>query len=165
MQFSGSAFWSARSADRPVHTIPDTDDDGIAFFERHWTKLRGDRQMPTPEEIDPMDFPRFLPCVFLLDGTTLDRLVVRLAGTFYRELYGIEITGHRVADLIPFDRTPDILDEYRTCLERGRLVYHSGQVTWRSRGSQLTFHRILMPFGRDGRVSRLMGFAEFKYLA
>ncbi len=148
-----------------MQKIPDTDEDGIAFFERYWTQLCGARPLPAPGEIDPLDFPRFLPCIFLLDGATLETLTLRLAGTFYRELYGFEITGKGVTELIPFDRTPDILEEYRACLYEARLAFHTGEVTWRDRGAELRYRRILMPFGSNNQVTRIMGFAEFHFLS
>jgi hypothetical protein len=144
-----------------VRRIPEVNTDGLAFFERWWQKARGRRRLPPVTAIDPTAFPRALPTIFLLDGETVETLRVRLAGTFYRELYGREITGVRLADLIPFDERPDIHADYDGCLSEGRPAYHEGRVTWRSRGADLHYRRILLPFGDNGTVKRVMGYAEF----
>ncbi len=145
-----------------MRTIPDLRMDGLAFFERWWKRARGRRRLPPVSAIDPSSFPKALPTIFLLDGETVDTLRVRLAGTFYRELYDREVTGDYLANLIPFDARPDIFAEYDACLREGRPAYHDGTVTWRGRGAELAYRRILLPFGDSGKVQRIMGFAEFK---
>lgn len=145
-----------------MRTIPDLKTDGLAFFERWWQRARGRRRLPPIEAIDPSSFPRALPTIFLLGGETVETLKVRLAGTFYRELYDREVTGEYLADLIPFDERPDIYAEYEACLREGRPAYHEGTVTWRGRGAELAYRRILLPFGDSGKVQRILGFAEFK---
>jgi len=34
-------------------------------------------------------------------------------------------------------------------------------MTWRERGSEVQFERILLPFGDDEGVERILGFAQF----
>jgi hypothetical protein len=145
-----------------VRTIPDLKMDGLAFFERWWQRARGRRRLPPVSAIDPSSFPKALPTIFLLGGETVETLKVRLAGTFYRELYDREVTGEYLADLIPFAELPDIYAEYEACLREGRPAYHDGTVTWRGRGAELAYRRILLPFGEAGKVQRILGFAEFK---
>ncbi|WP_156092484.1 PAS domain-containing protein [Rhodovibrio salinarum] len=145
-----------------MRTIPDLKMDGLAFFERWWQRARGRRRLPPVSAIDPSSFPKALPTIFLLDGETVETLRVRLAGTFYRELYDREVTGEYLASLIPFAERPDIYDEFDACLRKGRPAYHDGTVTWRGHGAKLAYRRILLPFGESGKVRRIMGFAEFK---
>lgn len=145
-----------------MRTIPDLKMDGLVFFERWWQRARGRRRLPPITAIDPSSFPKALQTIFLLDGETVETLRVRLAGTFYRELYDREVTGEYLANLIPFGERPDIYDEFDACLREGRPAYHEGRVTWRGRGAELAYRRILLPFGDSGKVQRIMGFAEFK---
>ncbi|WP_200340142.1 PAS domain-containing protein [Rhodovibrio sodomensis] len=145
-----------------MRTIPDLKVDGLEYFERWWQRARARRRLPPITAIDPTVFPKALPTIFLLDGETVETLRVRLAGTFYRELYNREVTGEYLADLIPFADRPDIYAEYQACLREGRPAYHDGTVTWRGQGAELAFRRILLPFGDSGKVQRIMGFAEFK---
>src|SRR3546814_2341896 len=77
-----------------------------------------------------------------------DDLRVRLAGTVYRELYGFEVTGLRVGELIPFENRHDLLSGYDRCLRQQVPVYDVDRMTWRERGSDVCFERILLPLDR-----------------
>lgn len=60
----------------------------------YWLERAGDRSMPARKDISPVDFPRLLPGVSLVDVAPEDeRFRVRLAGTRLREIYEREITG------------------------------------------------------------------------
>lgn len=135
-------------------------DPEVAALLQHWETLRGDAPLPSPDALDPTELKRYLSRVFLLEGTTVETMRVRLGGTAYRELYGREIRGLGLADLLPSDR-PDVLRDYRVCLETAAPVTHEGRMTWREVGVPVTYKRILLPFGTDGTVERILGFAVF----
>ena len=141
--------------------IPDSACKEIHFFLQHWLRLKGAAAMPPCESLDPLDFFSYLSRVFIAEGDDIDNLRIRLAGTVYRELYGFEITGRPVAELIPFHNRQDLLDSYRRCILRREPVYEQNTMTWRERGSDVSFERILLPFGSDNHVERMLGFAQF----
>ena len=145
-----------------MRTVPELDEDGVAFFEHYWQRVRGDRALPPVSAIDPQAFPRALKTIYLLEGTTVDTLSVRLAGTFYREVYGREVTGERLIDLVPVNNRPEIYRDYEACLQNGQLRYRSGTFDWRRPGAQFPYRRLLMPFGAGAQVERIMGFIEFQ---
>jgi hypothetical protein len=65
----------------------------------YWRSCAGDKAIASRFDIDPVDIPRLLPGLSLLDaGEDLDALRYRLAGTRVREIYGTEITGRAVFD-------------------------------------------------------------------
>ena len=99
--------------------------------------------------------------VFILEGESIDDLRVRLAGTVYRELYGFEVTGLRVGELIPFESRHDLLGGYDRCLRLQVPVYDVDKMTWRERGSEVCFECILLPFGEPQKTERILGFAQF----
>jgi hypothetical protein len=141
--------------------IPDTACAEVRFFCEYWRGLKGDAPLPTCEKLDPLDFFIYLSRVFILEGHTIDDLRVRLAGTVYRELYGFEVTGLRVGELIPFENRHDLLSGYDRCLRQQVPVYDVDKMTWRERGSEVCFERILLPFGEPQRTERILGFAQF----
>jgi hypothetical protein len=126
-----------------------------------WRTARGGRRMPPSEAIDPFAMKAFLPRLFVIEGEKLDDLTIRLAGTLYRDLYGFEITGHRLLNLIPQEGNIDLLEGYARCLEEAQPVFHTGRMTWRGFGSELCYRRVLLPFGEAGSVQRILGFATF----
>jgi hypothetical protein len=65
----------------------------------YWRSCAGAKPIASRYDIDPVDIPRLLPGLSLLDvGKDLDTLRYRLAGTRVREIYGTEITGRAVFD-------------------------------------------------------------------
>jgi hypothetical protein len=65
----------------------------------YWRSCAGGKPVASRFDIDPVDIPRLLPGLSLLDaGENLDALRYRLAGTRVREIYGTEITGRAVFD-------------------------------------------------------------------
>lgn len=141
--------------------IPDTACAEVRFFCDYWLGLKKDLPLPTCEVLDPLDFFTYLSRVFILEGHSVDDLRVRLAGTVYRELYGFEVTGMRVGELIPFENRNDLLGGYDRCLREQTPVYDVDKMTWRERGSEVCFERILLPFGAPQRTERILGFAQF----
>ena len=65
----------------------------------YWRACAGARPVPSRYDIDPVDIPRLLPCLSILEAAKgLESLRYRLAGTRVREIYGTEITGRAVFD-------------------------------------------------------------------
>lgn len=116
--------------------------------------------MPLRSDIDPLDFYKFWPTTYLVEGGTLDELYVKVAGTAYRSLYGYEVTGRRIVDLIPGRLAPQVIDDYIACLENKSPVYREEDMTWRERNAPVFYHRLLLPFGKESQdVAYILGFA------
>jgi len=141
--------------------IPDTACEEVRFFCDYWLRQKGEAHLPSCEALDPLDFFTYLSRVFIVEGRTIDALQVRLAGTVYRELYGFEVTGRKVTELIPFDNRGDISLSYGRCMQEQIPIYDVNKMTWRERGSEVQFERIHLPFGDDAGVERILGFAQF----
>ena len=141
--------------------IPDTACAEARFFLDYWLRLKGEAALPDPDLIDPLDFFSHLSRVYILEGQRLEDLHIRVAGTVYRDLYGFEITGKRLVDLIPFRHRPDLLADYARCLRDRVPVFRAGTMNWRTQGSEISYDRILLPFGADQTVEKILGFAEF----
>jgi hypothetical protein len=64
----------------------------------YWTKKRGDRPMPSRDDIDPLEIPGLLPIALLADvaGT---RARIRLLGTEATAAYGAECRGTLLDDI------------------------------------------------------------------
>ncbi len=141
--------------------IPEKACSEVRFFCDYWIRQKGAAHLPASGLIDPLDFFPHLSRIFIAEGSRLEELQIRLAGTAYRALYGFEITGSFVVDLIPFENRHDLLLDYTRCLDRQLPIYHSGTMNWRSRGTDRSYERILLPFGSDRGVEKIMGFAQF----
>jgi hypothetical protein len=65
----------------------------------YWNELRGSADAPLRSEISPSSIRTILPNVFILDGTSANRLRFRLAGTAVCSLFGRELRGQSFASL------------------------------------------------------------------
>lgn len=130
----------------------------------YWERKAGDAAMPVPGAIDPIEIPDLLPQLYLLDvergadDAAVPDFRFRLAGTGVRELFDREITGRRIADVLP---EPDLLENaqrsYGTILRDGApwltdILY---ELEW---GEPFRYRRLSLPLGPgDGRVTRILG--------
>ena len=75
-----------------------------------WQEKRGSKPLPTRSELDPAEFHRLWPVTFLLERDEAEsEWYVRFAGAAYGSVYGREITGARVRDLVPENLAPKVL--------------------------------------------------------
>jgi hypothetical protein len=142
--------------------LPEWADRRLHSFLEYWNEVRGGRRFPNRSDIEPLDFHQEWPLVFLVEGTRVEDLTIRLAGTAYWEIYGFELTGRKLVDVVPRNHTRDVLDDFDKCLREGRPVFAANQMRWRPRHSRLNYHRLILPLGdSQGRVSHVLGLAMF----
>lgn len=73
----------------------------LRSFLRYWVAIRGDRDLPSRRDIDPLDIdPKTLPYVFLMEFAPNDTEVrFSLVGSHTRDAIGRELTGRSSRDL------------------------------------------------------------------
>ena len=148
------------SGEELLEVLPENADPEMRWMVDYWVSKRGERPIPLRSDIDPLEFYRYWPTIYLLEGTTLEKLYVKVAGTAYRSLYGYEVTGRRIIDIIPQRLAPQVIGDYSTCLEKGIPAYREGSMTWRERNAPVSYNRLLLPFGRsEQEVVYILGFA------
>ena len=65
-----------------------------------WLAWRVARCLPQRSDIDPADLRLVLPYIIIVEIRAPDQAIVRLAGTAYREMFGLELTGQNLNDLV-----------------------------------------------------------------
>jgi|GEM_PF-3998737 len=135
----------------------------VSFICRLWQSKRGAHALPARSDLDPADFHRLWPVTYLLEKDSDDgEWYVRFAGAAYGSVYGREITGARVRDLVPESLAPQVLSDLRRCVDLRKPVVTDGETNWPDRGNVYRYQRALLPFGRnDGEVTHLLGVAAF----
>jgi hypothetical protein len=85
----------------------------------YWLQQAGGLALPRRGDIDPIQFPRLLPGISLIDvGPSLETCRVRLAGTRLREIYDREVTGLLVSHLPCGNRMDYWMAAYRRTIEQ-----------------------------------------------
>lgn len=128
----------------------------------YWNELRAGRAMPARADIDPVDIPRLLPNLLLLDvEPDTGRLKVRVAGTSVVEMYGSDYTGCYLDEIEFGDRRAAVLYDYATCLQT-RQLYVSEHSFWTGRDITYRVERVILPLSDDGEtVTHLIAGLEF----
>jgi len=127
-----------------------------------WQRLRGARHMPARSDFDPMQVPKLLPDIFLVDvfadAPRERRYRVRLQGTAQVDYNGADWTGrflHEAVDRVPADRFCAVGD----AVVAGRTPWMStGKLYWLPAKPFYRFETILLPLSDDDvSVNMILG--------
>lgn len=134
---------------------------------RYWQDKRGPRPYPARRDIDPLDIPRLLPSIFLVDivdGDNGERdFHYRLVGTRIVEIEG-EVTDRLLSDLVPREpRYQELWQQYNNAAD-GIASFRSEDMQWRD-NEHIRYEVFLLPLSSDGKqLDMLLGMAD-KYRA
>ncbi|WP_082910384.1 PAS domain-containing protein [Sinorhizobium glycinis] len=124
---------------------------------QYWNAVRGDRDLPRRDEIDPAHIRSLLPDLFILQRQTNGGIGFRLAGTRVCALFGRELRDRQFADLwlaSDADGIARTADQVMTQLTPV-LLYASGAA---ESGEELDVELLLAPLASpDGTNDRLLG--------
>ena len=126
----------------------------------YWRGKAAGRPMPRRADIDPVDMPRLLPFVRLVDVVGPSRYRYRLVGTAAQALHGSNPTGRFVHEVLTGPIGARLIAVYDECVGMGRAVYFEAEFlhldgSGRHRRSKALF----TPLSEDGRaVSQVLVF-------
>ncbi|HWT99742.1 MAG TPA: PAS domain-containing protein [Terriglobales bacterium] len=137
----------------------------VAAIHDYWLNLRGAREAPGRQEIDPADMPRLsLPYVLIVDLLYQPfRARYRLVGTHCVSIYGSDYTGLFLDQLvIPESVRVQIHEDYlRVATSRRSVVsiYNWQRLT----GDEAIAEYAIMPIVSDGIVSQCLVAEHISY--
>ena len=114
----------------------------------YWTGLRAERRLPLRSEIDPAAIIRLLPYVYLIEMQDAGSVLVRLAGTALRPLYGVEMTGRDMIMHAPPEHRPIRLWRYRQAAHQPCAMYYVRRQTYES-GAPDEVETLFLPLAAD----------------
>ena len=114
--------------------------------------------MPARSDIDPVDVPRLLPFIFLVDVLNDPRdFRFRLAGTHFRNFAGTEVTGRLIGEVFPPEFNAEVLYHWSNCVDRQAPVVGSGKL-WVPDRDHVEWEGVVLPLSPDGTsVNMLLG--------
>jgi hypothetical protein len=125
----------------------------------YWAERRRARAMPGRADLDPMEIPKLLPYVFLIDVAAEDptRLTYRVFGTGLVELFGYDFTGDPVGNGTLPEHLPEMRARYEHIIRERVPYFHRTRL--RDRRNDFTdVERIILPLSRDGtHVDQIIG--------
>jgi hypothetical protein len=119
-----------------------------------WEAKRPPGRLPPREAIEPTELAALLPWLCILEPTG-SGVVVRLAGTRVRELFGRELTGADLVQALPPPFGENAARSYRRVVAgQGWLTQVESQLR---DGRTLPYGRLSLPLSRDGaHVDRIL---------
>lgn len=119
----------------------------------YWRRIRpGPGLLPGRQHFDPVEVPKLLPFIGLLDILREPdlRLKIRLAGTKIEETLGPSLVGQYLDELVPnFPATLVAKDYFRVATD-GIPVWYRGRQTSAIGKAFLPVERLFLPLATDG---------------
>lgn len=132
-------------------------------LDEFWHSIKPDGQLPSREDIDPIDLgAKLMPWVFIVDvvreSDELDYRY-RIAGTRNVELVGRDPTGRLASEIFQSDHHRYMLDTFNVTVLSAEPTYWQGEVP-KDNYEIVRVYRGLFPLAADGvHVDKLIGIA------
>ena len=127
----------------------------------YWLSLRGGRDFPSRQDIDPEGMAPILRHIMLVEALPDGDWLYRVAGSHIVEGVGTEISRRRLRELgdaLAADRLKRQFDAFRA---DPMPEYTLRSSPWRLRDWTI-YSRLLLPVGVGGRLTHILGAIEFK---
>jgi len=122
----------------------------------HWSRIRGQRRMPSRADFDPLEVRYALGYISLIEVHRDPlRFYFRLDGTKQVELFGVDCTRRYLDEAIPADHAAMAAASFSDAVKRREPRYHRRQIAFQER--LMEYELVILPFSNDGeRVDLLM---------
>jgi hypothetical protein len=151
-----------------LRKLRDLRDPKVLEILNYWYAKRGDRRMPQPGDMDPVDFARHMPNLMMLQVDYEPfRLTYRLIGEEVAQVHGTNFRGRTVQE---FDEVKSNLGSllhelYKAVAMLQRPVGVGGSLEFMGKG-HMTFEAAYMPLSFNGdRTDRLFTVTSYKPLS
>jgi len=121
----------------------------------YWQRIRpSDGLLPGRRHFDPVEIPRLLPYIGLLDVVREPYIRVkgRMGGSKLTEVYGTGLVGSFFDEVIPDFDDSRAAKDYRQVVADGVPSWYRGAQSVKRGKSFLGIERILLPLAEDGRA-------------
>ncbi len=124
-----------------------------------WFAARDRRPMPSRADFDPIEHPRFLPRIFLVEvNADPPHFINRLCGTEIDDQQGYSMTGKPFEETFAGDLLRFTTSRFADVAFNGRISYYSTIFSREESDERTRFTRLLLPFSDDGtRVDMILG--------
>ncbi len=116
----------------PVHPFEAVERDELRWLYGYWKAKRGERSAPGRADIDPLEMPKLLPSLSIIDRPN-GAYRVRLCGSKLAEIYGRELTGAPVAPETFGDSTNYWISLHDRLFERCEPLFGMDSLAWDGR--------------------------------
>lgn len=138
----------------------------------YWLRIHPDAngetgRLPGRQHFDPLDIPRLLTHVWMVDVEPGDQPVFRyrVVGSAVDHSLGLKLTGRRLDDVMPdFLTNPELSAPYLAILRDSTPRYRKGAPVFAHNRQFRLMERLAMPLARDGRTIDMLFCITLYYL-
>lgn len=133
----------------------------------YWFRKSAGKPMPTRADIDPVEIPKLLPHVMLVDVLPAGRYRYRLIGTDNTEAQGVHATGRYLDEVLPGpDYKKHVLTLYDECVRSRRPLYSECRFfSLQDHSPARQIKVIFLPLSEDGaQVRQLLVIQVYLYM-
>jgi hypothetical protein len=118
----------------------------------YWCRIAGGRPMPGRADLDPIEIPRLLPHVMLVEVHGPGRYRYRLIGTANAQEHGLNATGRFIHEVLKGPEYRDhVIRLYDECVRERRPLYSESLFMSASGGAIERHTKVLfLPLSADG---------------
>lgn len=124
---------------------------------QYWLEKAGAEAVPARADFEPLDLPRHLPHIFLVEIGEDGRFCYRVVGTRIVDWSGFDPTGKYLEDVSRLYDIDGIRRDFQSAADARAPRYDLRRSPWADR-DYMQYHRLLAPLAeKNGRVTHLMG--------
>jgi len=137
--------------------------DSVREIYAYWLSKRTADALPAPSDIDPLDIPKHLAGVTLVDVARDPlRFTYRLVGTRECSIRGYDPTGRDVREAYIGDSAESVLGRYARIVETGEVAYFA-EMNRLEKNRWMPCELVYLPLSDDGGVvTRILVFAHLE---
>jgi hypothetical protein len=157
-------FTPVRYGAHPPMTMPPSLNPTLEALLDYWRQQRRGHAMPRRRDIDPVDIPKLLANLQLIDVVDDGaRFRYRLIGTAIVAAFGSDATGKYIDEILAGNRLAAAEQHYRrTCETRHPYFVRNKYTT--TKDLDITASRVIAPLSEDGRIVNIILVAQtFEY--
>jgi len=130
--------------------VPRIETQRLRILLEHYLDVRGDKRMPSRQDIDPLRLGPVLPIIWVSDyEPAAGTFRYRLAGERVNEIWGTPVAGRLLSEFSPPERFSATNEAFLKVLREGAAVIASGAV-FRCSGRIGLGERLILPLANDG---------------
>jgi hypothetical protein len=125
---------------------------------QYWRQKSAGKLMPCRADLDPIEIPKLLPDVMLVDVLPSGRYRYRLIGTENARAHGVNATGRYLDEVLPgVEYKNHVIALYDECVRTGRALY-SECLFLSPRGAAPQRHTkvLFLPLAEDGATVNMV---------
>ena len=135
-------------------TIDAVEEANLRSLYGYWQRIRGARPVPLRTDFDPLDVPKLLKDLFLVEVHGADppwRFRYRLAGTGISDFVGADYTGRFIDEVFPSPARAIVQRFYSAPVRCRRPVYSSTRLVVPGSTFPKQISRLILPLTSDGQ--------------